>query len=298
MNNYSRNTSTEDYLSEEIYNYGLDLMSINDLNSTKSVYQYTFNNKVAGCKSSQSFVGLLREELSRRNLNEKTTNFSDLSKDEELDFNKVWSRENYENCNETFYANSKPTDAYPILNDHFSVDAALLESERENINSRIWNSIQAGYQTSVGWVEIPEKYNWTEHHSNQTKNVNPQLLCAEKWTENMDPLQCQNKFIFTKEGRFVVTAILLDPFATACELRVSFIVKVKSLATVDGHNSWHKEFVLMSVVTASMLLILVAFFFAEPLLQNLYVTSRKTVAALSTSRMPGRFSRSRFSRTK
>ena len=54
---------------------------------------------------------------------------------------------------------------------------------------------------------------------------NGQLYCHEKWEEDED-FECQNKFVFTKEGRFVVTAILLDPVATACELRVSFIVKV------------------------------------------------------------------------
>ena len=166
----------------------------------------------------------MREEISRLHLNEETTNFSTDGK--ELNFNNIWSRKNYLHCNDTGYE-LNPSGSYPILNDRVNVNASLLEEERGNINERIHSAITAEgdfVAADVNSVEIPAAFDWSKHHTTITGSPIPQLLCHQKW--NKDHFQCQNKFIFTKEGRFVVTAILLDPVATACDLRVSFIVKV------------------------------------------------------------------------
>ena len=77
-------------------------------------------------------------------------------------------------------------------------------------------------------------------------------------------LSCENKFIFTQPGRFIVTAILLDSSATACELRVSFFVKV-SPANDDQSDG---EFIVMAQITAILLGLIGVFFFLEPFLEQ------------------------------
>ena len=45
--------------------------------------------------------------------------------------------------------------------------------------------------------------------------------------------KCENRIIFTKPGKYIATAILLDPIVTSCNLRFSFFVKVKMLLSTD-----------------------------------------------------------------
>ena len=77
-------------------------------------------------------------------------------------------------------------------------------------------------------------------------------------------LSCENKFIFTRPGRFIVTAILLDSSATACELRVSFFVKVSP--AIDDQSDG--EFIVMAQITAILLGLIGVFFFLEPFLEQ------------------------------
>ena len=70
-----------------------------------------------------------------------------------------------------------------------------------------------------------ESTTWKDHcpcirmQAPPCKNSNCQ--CEER--------MCENRIIFTKPGKYIATAILLDPIVTSCNLRFSFFVKVKLL---------------------------------------------------------------------
>ena len=110
--------------------------------------------------------------------------------------------------------------------DDFEIDIIfnkLLFLHSESINSRLQKSILKNYEGLAADalnIKVPKNFG---DYLNKTSSE--ELMCTTKWSEDED-LECSNKFIFTKEGRFIVTAILLDPIATACDLRVSFMVKV------------------------------------------------------------------------
>lgn len=61
-----------------------------------------------------------------------------------------------------------------------------------------------------------------------------------------------------------MTAILLDSGATACELRVSFFVKV-SPANDDQSDG---EFMVMAQITATLLGLIYLFYLLEPFLEQ------------------------------
>ena len=106
---------------------------------------------------------------------------------------------------------------------------------------------------------------------------------------------CYNRLIFTRPGQYVVTAVLLDPLVTACDLRYSFIVKVTGESSVMTHhlpriismdnplfsdfeNLFDQELQMVGILTSGFLFLLCVAYFLEPVMTHYY---RKSMAAVA-----------------
>ena len=89
-------------------------MKMNNLNNPKdSLYQYTFNAKMAKCATKpQNYYALIQDELDK-NITA-------------IDYNNIWSRDNFVDCDEvvdesTHDYSAYDNEAYPILGNHFTM---------------------------------------------------------------------------------------------------------------------------------------------------------------------------------
>ena len=85
-----------------------------------------------------------------------------------------------------------------------------------------------------------------------------------------------------------MTAVLLDPLVTACDLRYSFVIKVTGNGNQreillsgfisDFENLFDQELQMVGILTSGFLFILVICYFLEPVMTHYY---RKSMAAVA-----------------
>jgi hypothetical protein len=205
------------------------------------IYQYTFDAEMVNCDSTpQNFHDLL-----------------DATESEEINFNKIWTRDNFVDCagraNESTDFSTFGTDTYPILSPQIYVKEDVFDSAKDRIEEKIDKNLD------------PHKSNWDSDSVFALNQDSKKAHCTDGI--------CYNRLIFTRPGQYVVTAVLLDPLVTACDLRYSFIVKV-----TDFENLFDQELQMVGILTSGFLLLLFIAYFLEPVMTHYY---RKSMAAVA-----------------